>query len=150
MATHVRHGSARQVACLSFSATSLSGNKVALRRPRSAADRAPGCLEPRPASANQPLGPHSPATSIGHIGCGFHMGTSSEGRAKQFESQLVIELKLTTIALSMASVCARPLQTGSSVAVCASRLTPLGDCELGGERLGLAGELELGLVGVGE
>ena len=76
--------------------------------------------------------------------------TSSEGRVKQFESQLVIELKLTTIALSMASVCARPLQTGSSVAVCASRLMPLGDCELGGERLGLVGELELGLVGVGE
>ena len=96
VASHVRHGSARQVAGLSFSAT------------------------------------------------------SSEGRVKQFESQLVIELKLTTIALSMASVCARPLQTGSSVAVCASRLMPLGDCELGGERLGLAGELELGLVGVGE
>ena len=110
-----------------------------------------GCLEPRPASANQPLGPRWPARSAawaalaGHIGCGFHMGTSSEGR--KTESQLVIDLKLTTIALSTASVCARPLQTGSSVAVCASRLTPLGDCELRGERLGLAGEA--GLAGRG-
>ena len=49
VASHVRHGSARQVAGLSFSATSLCGEQggsdlgqVALRRPRSAADRAPG------------------------------------------------------------------------------------------------------------
>jgi hypothetical protein len=51
---------------------------------------------------------------------------------------LVIELNSTTIALSMASVCARPPQTGSSVAVCASRLAPLADCEFAGEA-GLAG-----------
>jgi hypothetical protein len=64
------------------------------------------------------------------------MGTSIE--FGKLESQLVIELNSTTIALSMASVCARPPQTGSSVAVCASRLAPLADCEFAGEA-GLAG-----------
>ena len=56
-----RHDSRRAVTygeneAAQASASWLSGGRF------SAPDRAPGCPELRPASANQPLGPHWPAT----------------------------------------------------------------------------------------
>ena len=54
--------------------------QLALRRPRSAPNRAPGCSELRPASANQPLGPHYcwPAISAS---LSFDVGTTTTSSA---------------------------------------------------------------------